>query len=157
MKIKDGAGSGCWLLSVGFLAFVGLVFCIILSANIYFRTGAVLLGLLLLILVYLFNRLLDAEDRVEGIPTNKMSMMGEWMSILYGLVGLGIIGIQFRDNSMSDFSFWLGIEFGIFLLYVAWKNFRTGEAVRRDLEELRALRAKLAEMEAIEKPQSESR
>ncbi|MFC1871296.1 hypothetical protein ACFLYF_02700 [Chloroflexota bacterium] len=154
MKRKDSSG---WFLSVGFLAIVGLLVCMFLSANVFFRIGAVLLGLLLLILVYLFSRKLDEEDRVEGIPTNKVSMIHTAMPILYGLAGLGIIGRQFQDGSMSDFSFWLGIEFGVFLLYIAWKHNRTGEAVARALEELRELRKIVKEMEENDKHQADSR
>jgi len=154
MKIKDSSG---WFILVGFLAVAGLVFCVWLSDIVYFRIGAVLLGLLLLVLVYLFSRKLDEEDSVEGVPINKVSMIAEGMPILYGLAGLGIIGKQIEEASISNLSFWLGIEFGLLLLYIAWKHLRTGQEVARDLRELRELREIVKEMEEKKKPQPETR
>jgi len=151
MKIKDSVDSHGWLLSVGFLTVVGLILCIWLSDIVYFRIGAVLLGLLLLGLVYLFSRKLDKEDEVEDIPINKVGMIAEVMPILYGLAGLGIIGRQVESSSMSDLGFWMGIEFGIFLLYVAWKHLRTGQETARSLRELRELREIVKEMEENKK------
>ena len=57
------------------------------------------------------------------------------MPILYGLMGLGIGGMAFR-NTISDIFFWLGMELSLLMLFIAWRHFRAGKEFERALDRL---------------------